>query len=851
MLRADSGLEALVRPGVLVMFEVLDHGPSLPPAATEAGQGFYPVAWGYVRLVAEDDSPRVDVDARPLVEPREKGGGKVGCGNPLDGNDGGPRQRGPPGWKDYRKAPPAGARSGGGGGGSEAGDASAPETPVAAADTRLTGAAATAAGGASAGGAPFVHGVTAASRRQLDHKGWRMQVRMYNWLPPSSAEILAHSASIAAAARRPGARPGLHLVPTCPAALQYRLRRREEAPFTITVSLSAALVAPRRTQAEPVIARILRGPVAVSAPSSAPSGPDRSGPPSPAAAGAAARLSRHRLTLADFQGADAAPEETAKPRREVAEAAARALLRRRRPTDPCRVPTAFMRTVPSGRTGCMCLRFTEDGAFLAAACADLAERSFPVRIFDPDTGELRGEATGHTDLVYDVKWQPSVRRPRAAAAPAASGAEDDDTFVDGHDGSATGFSSAASGMAGSAAGPGGRGTSRSRRRGLVTASADGTARVWQFVERRRAVKCVALLSLTPPSYVYTAVFHPLRPDLVVTGSFDGILRLWQLAQDESPSARPGPRTPRRPPAAPGSSAADGVSDGDGDDGRPAWAFGGGVFPPRCRGVLRGFLGAPPGVAAGSTARRAGASLLIRDADDSAGGTKLMSPGLQTPARTKVGPAATPGGASVGGFAPSHAAPPSRAGRASPHKSHVNCLVFHPSGGRLFSADGEGTIVIWDSAAATANPMAYKPVIEVKHHVTAGLSIVDMQFRPGREHLVVLTHRSGLRIFQVLPRALQLLRSLPGLSCAGSRLQLCCSPDGRYVLAGSESGRCGIWDADTGREVLATPGRVKRLGAVGFDAIMSATAWHPSQHVIGIAAFGDGAPVTLYCHEHKQ
>ena len=77
---------------------------------------------------------------------------------------------------------------------------------------------------------------------------------------------------------------------------------------------------------------------------------------------------------------------------------------------------------------------------------------------------------------------------------------------------------------------------------------------------------------------------------------------------------------------------------------------------------------------------------------------------------------------------------------------------------------------------------------MKHHVTAGLSIVDMQFRPGREHLVVLTHRSGLRIFQVLPRALQLLRSLPGLSCAGSRLQLCCSPDGRYVLAGSESGR---------------------------------------------------------------
>ena len=72
-----------------------------------------------------------------------------------------------------------------------------------------------------------------------------------------------------------------------------------------------------------------------------------------------------------------------------------------------------------------------------------------------------------------------------------------------------------------------------------------------------------------------------------------------------------------------------------------------------------------------------------------------------------------------------------------------------------------------------------------------------------------------------------------------------------MLCADRALRSGIWDADTGREVLATPGRVKRLGAVGFDAIMSATAWHPSQHVIGIAAFGDGAPVTLYCHEHKQ
>ena len=64
-------------------------------------------------------------------------------------------------------------------------------------------------------------------------------------------------------------------------------------------------------------------------------------------------------------------------------------------------------------------------------------------------------------------------------------------------------------------------------------------------------------------------------------------------------------------------------------------------------------------------------------------------------------------------------------------------------------------------------------------------------------------------------------------------------------------RSGIWDADAAREVLATPARVKRLGAVGFDGIMSATAWHPRQHVIAIGAFGDGAPIRLDCREVRQ
>jgi len=672
MLRPDAGLEALVRPGVLVVVELFDHGPSLPEASTRPAGGLYPVAWGFVRLVAEDDSPRVDVDARPRVAPRQRGaapresrGGAEGSGK-----EGGLRQRGPPGWVDadtrrWEEEGPGGSRS------EEEDD---DEARAAKEEAAL-------------------------GRRELDRRGRRLQVRMYRWLAPTAAERAAHAATIARAAAEPGAPPGLRLVPSCPAALQYRLRRRQEAPFTLTATLTAALVAPRTTHAEPVIARLLRGPVG-SPPSSAPSGPDRATPvhgnddTAALLAGASERLSRKRLTAADFRGADAPAAEAAKPRKEAAEDAAQALLRRRRPTEPCRVPTSFMRALPSGRSGCLCLRFSEDGAFLAAACADLPERQFPVRVYDPDSGELRAEADGHTDLVYDVRWQPALRQPPRASRPSAGTGEGDDAEASW--GGGAGGSSAVSGPGDSTVlGSRGSGASSRRFRGLVTASADGSARVWQFSERRRAVRCVAVLSLTPPSYVYSAAFHPLRPDLVVTGSFDGILRLWQVVPDGDVAAA-GPMTPRRPPRPP--------SHDDGDDDAlepptpdtPPWAYGGGVFPERCRGVLRGFLGCPPGIAAASTGRRAGASLVMRSS--SGGMARLMSPGAASPAHTLAGDA------SAGGFAPSRPPP---GGKTSPHTTHVNAIAFHPSGGRLFSADGSGAIVIWDTSSATNSPLAYK------------------------------------------------------------------------------------------------------------------------------------------------
>jgi WD40 repeat protein len=222
--------------------------------------------------------------------------------------------------------------------------------------------------------------------------------------------------------------------------------------------------------------------------------------------------------------------------------------------------------------------------------------------------------------------------------------------------------------------------------------------VWQVMTRLRTARCVATMSISPPTFVYSAAFPPTRPDVVVSGSFDGMLRLWQVGSDEV-TAAPGPVTPRRPPLAPS------TPGGAGPDppmpALPPWAYGGGLFPDRCRGLFRGFLGCPPGIQGLSTARRAGESAITRSAH---GGAALFSPtrpGSKGRASIEGFGAASPGaGASGAGAGAAR-------GSSSPHSSHINCVQFHPSGGRLFSADGAGKIVIWDCGSSAAGPLAYK------------------------------------------------------------------------------------------------------------------------------------------------
>ncbi|KAI9203420.1 WD40-repeat-containing domain protein [Polychytrium aggregatum] len=102
-----------------------------------------------------------------------------------------------------------------------------------------------------------------------------------------------------------------------------------------------------------------------------------------------------------------------------------------------------------GQSGSFACSFSNGGIYVAIACVSTS--SYPIKVYDVLTGDRVATLEGHQDLVYSLSWA----------------SEDDE---------------------------------------LISASSDGTVRVWFFggdgSVRQKSV-------ILHPAYVYTAVFHPM------------------------------------------------------------------------------------------------------------------------------------------------------------------------------------------------------------------------------------------------------------------------------------------------------------------------------------------------------
>ncbi|XP_052607113.1 jouberin isoform X1 [Peromyscus californicus insignis] len=145
---------------------------------------------------------------------------------------------------------------------------------------------------------------------------------------------------------------------------------------------------------------------------------------------------------------------------------------KRLPGQACRIPNKHLFSLNAGERGCFCLDFSHNGRILATACA--SRDGYPIILYEIPSGRFMRELCGHLNIIYDLDWSK------------------DDRF-------------------------------------LVTSSSDGTARVW-----KNEINSTSTFRVLPhPSFVYTAKFHPATRELVATGCYDSMIRIWKIDMREN------------------------------------------------------------------------------------------------------------------------------------------------------------------------------------------------------------------------------------------------------------------------------------------------------------------------------
>ncbi|XP_035466368.2 jouberin isoform X2 [Scophthalmus maximus] len=141
------------------------------------------------------------------------------------------------------------------------------------------------------------------------------------------------------------------------------------------------------------------------------------------------------------------------------------------PGQGCRIPNKPMLAFRGGQMGCFTVLFSHAGTALAAACAD--RDAFPVVVYEIPSGKVLAAFSGHLKIVYDLCWSTDDQR-------------------------------------------------------LLSASSDGTVREWNV----EGLLGTAQKVLPHPSFVYCARYHPSAQNLVVTGGYDSLVRVWRLDVDD-------------------------------------------------------------------------------------------------------------------------------------------------------------------------------------------------------------------------------------------------------------------------------------------------------------------------------
>ncbi|GLI69362.1 hypothetical protein VaNZ11_013953 [Volvox africanus] len=552
-------------------------------------------------------------------------------------------------------------------------------------------------------------------------------------------------------------------------------------------------------------------------------------------------------------------------------------------TEPCKVPNVPLRKLPGGPQGVTCLAFSHGGLYLAVVASE-ADDGARIVIYHALTGAPKRTIHGaHNGFVYEVAW---ARDDSAIITASADGTAKVWEFNP--------AAAAAAMEAAVEAAAGGRGTSVADAAEAAAAAAPTMNLLATMMPRGTAAATAALAAANPnlnaskpaaadggggnvsitssgsvpapalagfkagatatlphatvlnhACYVYTAQFHPVQKlgsALVATGAYDGTVRLWRRYTGELLAA---------------------VKTQSGCINSLCFdKLGTRLYAGDSAGVLQEFscdiskgadaVAAAPGgtnlkistisASGNNSAGTLNATLMSSTMRKRLSGTQRSAGGGGSPSPVNLNASMLPRSNFnfTASLKPTPAAAGSGDGDGSQTAQSRDGAGVNASPGSTATAGGAEVAVAAAAAAAAAASNILRVLRQCDEFDGEPLAHVFPHY-DGRR-LGLLTKRSRLLVVET--RSLSKAEQFLGLRCREGPLKATFSPDGRYLVCGSEDGRVFTWDADGG-----PPTKLPQW-TLGGDAVYQ-VAWNPQFHIAAVCSFASWAPVLLLAYDSSQ
>ncbi|OHT10406.1 hypothetical protein TRFO_20376 [Tritrichomonas foetus] len=174
---------------------------------------------------------------------------------------------------------------------------------------------------------------------------------------------------------------------------------------------------------------------------------------------------------------------------------------------------------------------------------------------------------------------------------------------------------------------------------------------------------------------------------------------------------------------------------------------------------------------------------------------------------------------------------------SQHKARVNSIVFSPNGKQLFCGDANGCISVWDVDFSEHDPEKTKLQKFVIEGEIKGCCITHLDM--GKSNLSLLVHTQDNIVRNFETKVMVPSQRYVGASCSKFRMESSFSPDGSYVIAGSENGSVMLWSVKGSDPVPVIEWNRK------FSYPVTTIAWNPTDDMVAFSSFGSGQPILIF------